>query len=443
VKQLRSFVFVFGILVIVAVPISGLLAWSELSSGWPFSGTYNAYSAQVDSTYNWGYEVLSWRLGVPPGYLMLGVAALSGLFLALAFRKPITDPRVRYCGLAIGTMGAVNLALVVLNSSPWSSQESPNASLFSSYNTNRTTWSEAADVQIGLYASLFCCLLQIGFGICVGLGVRYKSEDVVEPMLSVAKEPRMQEAKGYGDETSLREPSFESSLAGSINRSESVAEAETVTPTKSLGLGVNAVLFIAIPLLGLFPFVSLGALGFSASVNSFRMDDGEAQRFWLTVVPVGWVVVAVSVVALVAIAIAAMKSSQSANRSQNQLLAGLSVIIGAVIIASWFYANRAIDDANSEAASQLAAEGNPFAEMLGVGVSLSPALGFWLILAVALAIAGFNVFLIREAGKPTSSVAVIPNTTLADGIRELSELRDQGMISEEEFTLAKRKLLGE
>jgi hypothetical protein len=263
---------------------------------------------------------------------------------------------------------------------------------------------------------------------------------------SSAKEPADPTEEGKPEDPQINsKPS--ASMSDPIAQSQiRIAQAEDVGSGSDLNQKsaiVNAVSFIAVPILGLLPLLSIGAFGFSVSVSSFRMDDGEGRRFWLTVVPVGWVVVVISVIALGVIAIAAMKSSQSANRFQNQLLAGLSVIIGAVLIASLFYANRGIDDVNGEATSQLATEGNPFSQMLGIEISFSPAIGFWLMLAVALAIAGYNVFLIREAGKPTSSVAITASTTLADGIRELSELRDQGMISEEEFTLAKRKLLGE
>ena len=184
----------------------------------------------------------------------------------------------------------------------------------------------------------------------------------------------------------------------------------------------------------------------SESLNAFRADEGDGQRFWLTVIPVGWVVVVISVVAFGVIALASKKSSRPTKRIENHVLAGYGLIIGAGLVASWYYANKQIDDAMGAAVSELVADGNPFAALGGAmvgGISFSPAIGFWLMLAVALAIAGYNVFLIREAGKPTSSVAITPNTTLADGIRELSELRDQGVISDEEFVLAKRKLLGE
>jgi hypothetical protein len=122
------------------------------------------------------------------------------------------------------------------------------------------------------------------------------------------------------------------------------------------------------------------------------------------------------------------------------------LVIGAVLIASWFYANKQYEDAKSEAVGALVAEGNPFAALGGAvagGFSFSPAFGFWLMLAVALSVFGFNLFLSREARKsPRSAIAGL-DSSLAGGIRELSGLRDQGVISDEEFTLAKRKLLGE
>ena len=197
---------------------------------------------------------------------------------------------------------------------------------------------------------------------------------------------------------------------------DAMAAPESPTIKQSRGIAVNAVLFLAVTLIGLLPFFSVAALGMSESFNAFKADEGDGPGFWLTVIPMGWVVVAISVVAF-----------------------------GVIALASWYYANKQIEDAMGAAAGETVAVGDPFAALGAamLGFSFGPAIGFWLMLAVALAIAGYNVFLIREAGKPTSSVAVTPNTTLADGIRELSELRDQGMISDEEFTLAKRKLLGE
>ena len=209
---------------------------------------------------------------------------------------------------------------------------------------------------------------------------------------------------------------------------------------------VNASLFLAVALIGLLPLLTIGALGMSVSLNAFKVDEGDGQRFWLTGIPAGWVVVAISVVAFGVIALASKKSSRTIKRTENHVLAGFGLIIGAVLIASWYYANKQLKDAMGAAVGELVADGNPFAVLGGAmvgGISFSPAIGFWLMLAVALAIAGYNVFLIRETKKPTSPIADIPNTSLADGIRELSELRDQGLISEEEFTLAKRKLLGE
>ena len=227
---------------------------------------------------------------------------------------------------------------------------------------------------------------------------------------------------------------------------DAMAAPESPTIKQSRGIAVNAVLFLAVTLIGLLPFFSVAALGMSESFNAFKADEGDSSGFWLTVIPMGWVVVAISAVAFGVIALASKKSSGPTKRIENHVLAGYGLIIGAGLVASWYYANKQIEDAMGAAVGELVADGNPFAALGGAmvgGISFSPAIGFWLMLAVALAIAGYNVFLIREAGKPTSSVAVTANTTLADGIRDLSELRDQGMISDEEFVLAKRKLLGE
>ncbi|CAM8625585.1 hypothetical protein MCEKE4_00290 [Acidimicrobiia bacterium] len=262
---------------------------------------------------------------------------------------------------------------------------------------------------------------------------------------SSAKEPADPTKEGKPEDSQLKsKPSASTSdpIAQSQMRRAQAEDVGSGSDLNQKSALVNAVSFIAVPVLGLLPLFTAGALGFSFSVDAFEPEE-KGQTFWLTVVPVGWVMVAISVVAFAVIAMTLMKSSRSAKRIENQVLAGLGFIASALLVASWYFANKQIDDGKREASSQLVDEGNLFAGIPGLGVSFGPAFGFWLMLAVALAIAGYNVFLIREAGKPTSSVAVTANTTLADGIRELSELRDQGMISDEEFVLAKRKLLGE
>jgi hypothetical protein len=241
-------------------------------------------------------------------------------------------------------------------------------------------------------------------------------------------------------------------LSASDSRNASPQVVDPVTTGNSMNndasdapvkfLAANAGLFLALALLGLLPLFTAGALGFSFSVDAFEPEE-EGQTFWLTVVPVGWVVVAISVVAFAVIAMTLMKSSRSAKRIENQVLAGLGLIASALLVASWYFANKQIDDGQREASSQLVDEGNLFAGIPGLGVSFGPALGFWLMLLASLAIVGVNIYLIVERAKPTKPARVIPDSSLADGIRELSGLRDQGMISEEEFTLAKRKLFGE
>ena len=267
-----------------------------------------------------------------------------------------------------------------------------------------------------------------------------------DPVLPTQAEQRLEDQRTDSSASDSRSASPQ--VEDPITTGNSMNNDASDSPEKFLV--TYAGLFLALALLGLLPLLSVRALGMSNSLNAFETGDGDGQRFWLTVIPVGWVVVAVCVVAFAVIAMASMKSFRSAKRIENHVLAGFGLIVSAVLVASWYYANKLIDDAMGEAVGELADDGDPFAAFgaaLGgaiVGdISFSPAIGFWLMLAVALGIAGYNVFLIREAGKPTSSVAATPNTTLADGIRELSELRDQGTISDEEFVLAKRKLLGE
>ncbi len=446
-KRLRSSVYVLGVLVIAAVPNSGVLAWFGIS-GWQYSGAYNSYSAEIAPARF--TDIFTWRFGVPPGYLLIGAALLTGLFLMMGFGKSIADPRVRYCGLVVGSMGAVNLVLVALNSSPWSSQESPNASPFTANNKGpRLTWSEVADVEIGLYVSLLCCALQIAFGIYIALGLKLGWEAVVESP-ELKQEDLRRTAKNSEDAQISDANLFSNDQGQASNRiPDAMAALESPTKKHSREIAINAVLFLMVALIGLLPFLSFGALGMSVSVNAFRTEKGEDLRVWLTVIPIGWVVVAISVIALGVIAMGLRKSSRPTKRFENHALGGFGLIIGAGLVASWYYANKQIENAMGAAVGEPVAGGDPFAALgaaLGAAmfrISFTPAIGFWLMLAVALGIAGYNFFLIRKTGKPAPSREVIPNATLADGIRDLSELRDQGMISDEEFSLAKRKLLGE
>jgi len=215
----------------------------------------------------------------------------------------------------------------------------------------------------------------------------------------------------------------------------------------TVDIWANGILFLVVALLGLLPFFSVGALGMSKSLNAFKADEGDGKRFWLTVIPVGWFVVAVCVVGLGVTAVAALRPTRAMKRTENQLLAGLGVLVCLLLLASWYFVNKQLDDAVGAANSQLSAQGNPFAGLGGAflrsAVSFSPAIGLWLMLVVSLGIVGVNFYSIREAKESPQSEPVDSNSSLASGIRELSDLRDQGIISDEEFSIAKKKILGE
>ena len=376
-----------------------------------------------------------WGFPVAPGWILLVATLVLVVAVTSLIRRP-EDSVFRRSSLAIAIAG-----LAVL----WSSVAS----------MRQTDWLNQNYFGNGRFPDL----------ITQGLGVKFAlAAGVVMLLVSVVPQVLLF-VSGLSDQRREKFVPLSFSLS-SINGGESATEASVpilqntdsrdaialdelrkdAIGSSNMGLIVNSLLFLAVALLGLLPLFTIGALGMSESLNAFRADEGDGQRFWLTVIPVGWVVAVISVVAFGVIALASKKSSRPTKRRENHVLAGFGLISGAGLIASWYYANKQIEDAVGAAVGESVAEGNPFAAlgaaMVG-GISFSPAIGFWLMLAVAVAIAGYNVFLIREAGKPTSSVAITPNTTLADGIRELSELRDQGMISDEEFVLAKRKLLGE
>ena len=377
-----------------------------------------------------------WGFPVAPGWILLVATLVLVVAVTSLIRRP-EDSVFRRSSLAIAIAG-----LAVL----WSSVAS----------MRQTDWLNQNYFGNGKFPDL----------ITQGLGVKFAlAAGVVMLLVSVVPQVLLF-VSGLSDQRREKFVPLSEAQSKLINGGESANEASASGLQKAgprdaigfddlrkdsigssnTGLVANSLLFLAVALLGLLPLFTIGALGMSESLNAFRADEGDGQRFWLTVIPVGWVVVAISVVAFGVIALASKKSSRPTKRRENHVLAGFGLIIGAGLVASWYYANKQIEDAMGAAVGELVADGNPFAALGGAmvgGISFSPAIGFWLMLAVALAIAGYNVFLIREAGKPTSSIAITPNTTLADGIRELSELRDRGMISEEEFTLAKRKLLGE
>jgi hypothetical protein len=376
-----------------------------------------------------------WGFPVPPGWILLIATLVLVVALTSLIRRP-GDSVFRRASLAIAIAG-----LAVLGSSVASMRQTDW--LNQNYFGNKAT----PDL------------------ITQGLGVKFAlAAGVIMVLVSVVPQVFLF-ASGLSDQRREKFVPLSFSLS-SINGGESATEAsvsvsqnagskdaiglddlrkDAVGPSNT-GLIVNSLLFLAVALLGLLPLFTIGVLGVSESVNAFRADEGDGERLWATGIPAGWVVVAISVVAFGVIALSSKKLSRPTKRTENRVLAGFGLFIGAVLIASWYYANKQIKDATGAAVRELVADGNPFAALGGAmagGISFSPAIGFWLMLAVTLAIAGYNVFLIREAGKPTSSVAITPNMTLVDGLRELSELRDQGMISDEEFTLAKRKLLGE
>ena len=76
----------------------------------------------------------------------------------------------------------------------------------------------------------------------------------------------------------------------------------------------------------------------------------------------------------------------------------------------------------------------------GMGVG-----GWWGIipaLLVGLVVVLVVAALLAGAGRGTSSPAPTPSADPPSGLRELVEMHDRGALTEEEFTAAKRKLLG-
>jgi hypothetical protein len=149
------------------------------------------------------------------------------------------------------------------------------------------------------------------------------------------------------------------------------------------------------------------------------------------------------------------------------ILSALGVLSSVILLATVFYANKQLDDAITESVTSLMDAGNPFA-LLGVGVSVGPSFGFWGMLIVSIAIAGLNIYRIVTQRKAASEASVVVPAAISEvvpsqpqepaiqpapvvqesvgivaDLRGLKELFDSGAISDDEFTRAKKRLLGE
>jgi hypothetical protein len=376
-----------------------------------------------------------WGFPVPPGWVLLIAALVLVVAVISLLRRPESSV-FRRSSLAIAIAG-----LAVLGSSVASMRQ--------------TDWLNQNYFGNGRFPDLITQGLGVKFALAAGVVMLLVS--VVPPVLLFASGLSGQRRKKFVplSEAQLKMINGGTSVteaSDSVLQNAGSKDAIDIDDLRKDSIGssnraliVNSLLFLAVALLGLLPLFTLRALGMSESLNAFKVDEGDDQRFWLTVIPVGWLVVAISVVAFGVIALASRKSSRPSKRIENHVLASYGLIIGAVLIASWYYANKQIEDATGAAMQELVAEGNPFAALGGAmvgGISFTPAVGFWLMLAVALAIVGYNLFLVRAMKASQVSSGSIPDSSLASGIRELSELKDQGLISDDEFNLAKRKILG-
>jgi hypothetical protein len=214
--------------------------------------------------------------------------------------------------------------------------------------------------------------------------------------------------------------------------------------SSTLGVWSNAILFVLIPCAALFPFLTVKVLGVSYSLNAFK---GSGSEFWLTSIAVGWVVLAIAAIGLCVTVIGSLRPDRSLRRAENLVLAGLGSLVILLVFLSLFYANKQLEDAKSTAIAEAVAEGNPFASLggaiAGSAMSIGAAIGLWLVILIAVAIIGTNFYSISQRRDSVPPLATSSGSDLVTGIRELSELRDQGIISEDEFTLAKRNLLAE
>jgi hypothetical protein len=211
----------------------------------------------------------------------------------------------------------------------------------------------------------------------------------------------------------------------------------------------NGILFAAVGISGVFPFVTVDALGKSTSISAFEASGahwGAGAPFWISIVAVGWVVAAI---ALLGFTTCFGKGFYSLELSRSELyfLAGSGFSIAAILIATWVHMSTQLLEARSSEIWRSEYKGNPFVDLIDPDASIEGSYGLFLMLAGALLIVCTNVNALtrsdRASARYSEEAFVEPGPRAPTGgqLEVLSELRDRGVLSADEFVFASRKVL--
>jgi hypothetical protein len=206
---------------------------------------------------------------------------------------------------------------------------------------------------------------------------------------------------------------------------------------------LNLLLPVALCAFALAPMVRISTFGMSASANAFRSTD---EKFWLTSIAVGWVLLLLSVEAVALVVVSTRKGTRPPKIPALAAQATLAFAVVVLITATWLFANNTISDAVTTASADLADEGNPFAAMVGNSTSIAPDFGFWAMLAVALGMVAVNVMAFGQRGKllsllNASEQSQAGENTVVSELVALTSLFESGALSSGEFESAKQRVL--
>ncbi|HEY1167932.1 MAG TPA: SHOCT domain-containing protein [Candidatus Limnocylindrales bacterium] len=129
------------------------------------------------------------------------------------------------------------------------------------------------------------------------------------------------------------------------------------------------------------------------------------------------------------------------NRKVVWRLIGLVVVIAAVAAVGAVAYNYGINAGHNGTTQPLFGPLRGTGRMVGFGFGYG-LLGLFPVVVFGLLLVGlFAVLFARPAHPAPSSQQNVPGTGV-DGLRELSEMRGRGELTDEEFTIAKKRLLG-
>ena len=211
---------------------------------------------------------------------------------------------------------------------------------------------------------------------------------------------------------------------------------------------VNGLLMAAVAIFGVFPFLTFEAFGFSKSITAFELSGehwSSGSPFWFSSYAVGWVVLFIAFFGFMTCLKKGLYSL-SFFRYEVHFLAGIGVVVSAVLVVTWVYMGIQLEGAKSSAVANMTDEGNPFAALGAVGVSLQPSIGFWVMLATAVLIFCVNAFAISGGGRNSANSSEVEvrgdedDTSAVGQIQALSELRNRGVLDHDEFITASRKV---